>query len=132
VWRAILDRVQGVRPALASVLQHAVPMELTPIRTVVGFESGAGFFAARASEPEALEILTREVRAHFGAPTQVVLDVSATPTSGLRTVASIDAERRSEELAKARAAVENHPLVQQAVRLFGATVRDVKLPSGGE
>ncbi len=105
-------------------------MELTPARTVVGFESGAGFFAARAGEPEALELLTREVRAHFGAPTQVVLDVSSTPTSGLRTVASIDAERRSEELAKARAAVENHPLVQQAVRLFGATVRDVKLPSG--
>ncbi|HTQ47798.1 MAG TPA: DNA polymerase III subunit gamma/tau [Polyangiaceae bacterium] len=132
VWRAILERVQVVRPALASVLQHAVPMELTRTRTVVGFESGASFFAARASEPEALEILTREVRAHFGAPTQVVLDVSATPTSGLRTVASIDAEKRSEELAKARAAVENHPLVQQAVRLFGATVRDVKLPSGGE
>jgi DNA polymerase-3 subunit gamma/tau len=130
VWRAILDRVHAVRPALASVLQHAIPMELTRVRTVVGFESGAGFFAARASEPDALEILTREVRAHFGAPTQVVLDVSATPTSGLRTVASIDAERRSEELAKARAAVENHPLVQQAVRLFGATVRDVKLPSG--
>jgi DNA polymerase-3 subunit gamma/tau len=130
VWREILDRVHAVRPALASVLQHAVPIELRPARTVVGFESGAGFFAARASEPDALEILTREVRAHFGAPTQVVLDVSATPTSGLRTVASIDAERRSEALAKARAAVENHPLVQQAVRLFGATVRDVKLPSG--
>jgi len=40
------------------------------------------------------------------------------------------ADRRSAELAKARAAVEGHPLVQEAVRLFGAQLRDVKLPSG--
>ena len=96
----------------------------------MGFESGSGFFAARASEPEALEALTRQVRAHFGAPTQVVLDVSATPTSGIRTVASVNAEHRSAELAKARAAIEAHPVVQGAIRLFGAQLRDVKLPSG--
>jgi hypothetical protein len=105
-------------------------MELSATRVVVGFEPSAGFFAARASEPEALEALTREIRGHFGAPTQVALDLSARPTPGVRTVASIDGERRSAELAKARAAVESHPLVQEAVRVFGATVRDVKLPSG--
>jgi len=26
--------------------------------------------------------------------------------------------------------VEGHPLVQEAIRLFGAQLRDVKLPSG--
>ena len=130
VWRAILDRLRAARPALASVLEHAAPLELGASRVVVGFEPSAGFFAARASEPEALEALTREIRAHFGAPTQVALDLSARPSAGVRTVASIDGERRSADLAKARAAIERHPLVQEAVRVFGATVRDVKLPSG--
>jgi hypothetical protein len=54
------------------------------------------------------------------------------PRGGVRTVASLDAEKaekRSAELAKARAAVENHPVVQEIVRLFGAQVREVKLPS---
>ena len=129
-WRAILDRLRAARPALASVLEHAAPLELGAARVVVGFEPSAGFFAARASEPEALEALTREIRAHFGAPTQVALDLSARPVPGVRTVAAIDGERRSAELAKARAAIESHPLVQEAVRVFGATVRDVKLPSG--
>jgi hypothetical protein len=73
--------------------------------------------------------LTREVRAHFGGPTQVALDLSAKPSSSARTVASVDAERRSAELARARARVEQHPVVREAVRLFGAQVRDVKLPN---
>jgi len=131
VWRAILDRVRSARPSLASVLEHAVPLETTPSRLVVGFEAGAAFLAARASETEALELLTREVRAHFGRPTQVVLDLSVDRVKqGASTVASIDAERRSSEMAKARARIEAHPVVQEAVRLFGAHIRDVKLPSG--
>jgi DNA polymerase-3 subunit gamma/tau len=130
-WRAILDRVRSTRPALASVLEHAIPLEIGAARVVVGFEPSAAFLAARASEPESLETLTREVRGHYGAPTQVALDLAAKATSEARTVASLDAERRTAELAKARAAIEGHPLVQEVVRLFGAQVRDVKLPNGG-
>jgi hypothetical protein len=48
----------------------------------------------------------------------------------LLTVASVDAERRAADLAKARAAIEAHPVVQEAVRIFGAQVRDVRLPPG--
>jgi DNA polymerase-3 subunit gamma/tau len=128
VWRAILERLRVSRPALASVFEHAYPLETTASRLVVGFEPSASFLAARASEPEALEALTREVRAHFRAPTQVALDLSARPAAGLKTIATVDAEQRTAELAKARAAVESHPLVQEAVRLFGAQLRDVKLP----
>jgi DNA polymerase-3 subunit gamma/tau len=122
--------VRAARPALASVLEHAIPLEVDASRVVVGYEPSAAFLAARASEPESLETLTREVRAHFGAPTQVALDLSAKPSTQARTVASVDAERRSAELAKARARVEEHPVVREAIRLFGAQVRDVKLPNG--
>jgi DNA polymerase III subunit gamma/tau len=128
-WRAILDRVRARRPALASVLDHAIPMETAAARFVVGFEASAAFLGARASEPDALEELTRAVRAHFGAPTQVVLDLSARAAAGAKTIATLDSEKHAAELARARAAVESHPLVQEAVRLFGAQLRDVKLPA---
>jgi DNA polymerase-3 subunit gamma/tau len=129
-WRAILERLRATRPALASVFEHAIPLEVAAARTVLGFEPSAAFLAARASEPESLEALTREVRAHFGAATHVALDLSAKPVPGARTIASLDAEKRSADLADARARVEGHPIVQEAVRLFGAQVRDVKLPNG--
>ncbi len=97
---------------------------------MVGFEPTSGFQATRASEPDALEALTRAVRAHFNAPTQVVLELAAKPTNGARTIASLEAEQRTASLANARAAVEAHPVVQEVMRLFGAQLREVKLPGG--
>jgi hypothetical protein len=128
-WYAIVERLRLEQPPLASVVEHAIPIEVGATRVRLGFEATAGFLAGRASEPAALEALTRAIRAHFGAPTQVALELSAKPVPGIRTVASIEAERRSAELAKARAAVHDHPVVKEAIRLFGAQVRDVKLPS---
>ena len=74
------------------------------------------------------EVLRREVNAHFGAPTKVALDLSAHHGAGHATVASIDASLRRDELARARLAVAEHPLVKQAIALFGAELRDVRLP----
>jgi DNA polymerase-3 subunit gamma/tau len=127
-WRAIVERVRAARPPLASVLEHAIPIEIGAARVTIGFDSSAAFLAVRAGEPDALEVLTREVRGHFDAPTEVELRTSTQPSNGVRTVAAIDADRRAADLAKARDAVERHPLVQEAIRLFGAQLRDVRLP----
>ncbi|MGH7272095.1 MAG: hypothetical protein ACREJ3_16820, partial [Polyangiaceae bacterium] len=97
-------------------------------RVVVGFDATAGFLAARASEPQALELLTRTIRAHFDAPTEVVLELSAKPAPGIRTVAEVEAERRDALTAEARAVIADHPIVKEAIRVFGAQLREVKLP----
>jgi DNA polymerase III subunit gamma/tau len=127
-WRAVITRLRETQAAFASFFEHALPLEITASRVVVGFEVNAAFQASRAAEPEAMEALTRAVRAHFGAPTQVLLEAVAKTGPATRTLASLEAERRSADLAAARAAVEAHPLVQEAIRVFGAPVCDVKLP----
>jgi DNA polymerase-3 subunit gamma/tau len=127
-WRAIVEAVRRVRPPLASVLEHALPLQVGPDALVVGFEASAAFLCARASEPEALDALTRAARSHFGRATRVEIDASARPAAKTRTLAAIAAEVRGAEVAKARAAVEGHPLVRDAIRLFDAQLRDVKLP----
>ena len=129
-WRTIVERVRKIRPPLAAVLEHAMPIEIGAATVVIGFDPSATFLAGRAGEPDALELLTREVRSHFGAPTRVEVRSSATLSHGVRTVAAIDADHRAADLTRARAAVENHPLVQEAIRLFGAQLRDVRLPTG--
>jgi DNA polymerase III subunit gamma/tau len=127
-WRTILERVRSARPGVASALEHAIPVEISAARVVVGFEQAAGFVAGRATDTEALEVLTREARAHFGPATQVAIDASAKSSNGARTIAAVDAERRSVEISQARAAIQTHPLVEEAIRLFGAKVLGVKLP----
>ena len=127
-WQAVIMQLRETQAPVASFFEYALPLEMTAARVLIGFEVAAAFQAARASEPEAVEALTRAVRAHFGAATQVVLEVASKGAPGVRTVASLDAERRSAELAAARAAVVAHPVVQEAMRVFGAALIDVKLP----
>jgi DNA polymerase-3 subunit gamma/tau len=129
-WQAIIAELRQAQAHFASFYEHALPLEVTPARVVVGFEATAAFQAAGASDPAALEALTRAIRAHFGTPTQVDLVLGAKAPPGLRTVAVLDAERRRADLASARAAVAAHPVVLEAIRVFGAQLRDVKLPSG--
>jgi DNA polymerase-3 subunit gamma/tau len=127
-WRAILARVREVKPPVASLLEHGVPLEVTAQRVLVGYPSDS-FEGAQASDPEAMELLSREARAHFGADTKVALDLSA---RGGTTVAAIDAAERKEQLAKARATATAHPLVQKAIALFGAELQGIRLPEGDD
>jgi DNA polymerase-3 subunit gamma/tau len=129
-WRAILERVRAAKPAVASVLEHALPLEVTRERVVFGFGPDDSFLAARAADPEALDLLTKTTRTHFGVPTVVELRTAAAAPSGVRTIAAINAALKEEDIAKARLAIEKHPLVEEAIRIFGAQLRDVKLPGG--
>jgi DNA polymerase-3 subunit gamma/tau len=129
VWRAVLDRVRAIRPDRASVLEHAVVLELGAARVSIGFEPNQAFLAARAGDQDALDTLTAAVRAHFAASTIVEIDGAVKAGSGGRTVASLDAERREADQRSARCAIEGHPLVKEVIRLFDARIKDVKLPS---
>jgi DNA polymerase-3 subunit gamma/tau len=129
-WRAVIDCVRSEDAALASTLEHAVVLELAPERIVIGFDSADGFLARRASDPAAVATLKRGASRHYGTNTEVLVERSLASADALPTIASIDAERRAAELARARAAVEKHPLVLEAARLFGARIREVKLPIG--
>jgi DNA polymerase-3 subunit gamma/tau len=129
-WRSVVERLRTEKAPLASIFDHAVPIQVGPERVVIAFDPTQVFVAQRAAQSEALEALTRAARAHFAAPTEVVLDLSARPVAGARTVAAMEAERRAAATAKARAAVQEHPVVKEVIRLFGAQVRDVKLPAG--
>jgi DNA polymerase III subunit gamma/tau len=133
-WRAILERVRAVRPPLASVLEHAVPLEVTAARVRLGFSEADAFQAEAAKEPEALELLTREVRGFFVAPTEVALELTHKPANGAAqgkapaSVFAIESEKKRADQAAARAAVAGHPLVEEALRLFGAELKDIRLP----
>jgi DNA polymerase III subunit gamma/tau len=84
-WRAIIARLRQTKAFYASFYEHALPLEVGPGRVVVGFAAEAAFQAESAREPEALEALTRAIRAHFNAPTQVVLEVGATAARSPRS-----------------------------------------------
>ncbi len=116
----------------SAILANALPLEVSAARVVLGYPPSQAFYADQAKDPEALEALTREVRAYFDAPTEVALDLSAHAPSGVATIASIDSAKRVAAVAAAKSAVEKHPLVAEAMRIFGAEIRDIKLPGDAD
>lgn len=130
-FRAFVTRVRGESPALAAVLEHSGPFEVSSTRLHLGYEKGA-FLAIQATLPENLLLLERAARAELGADVVVEIDVAADPASLPTSVASLDAEARRAAIERARGEVEQHPLVQRAIHLFEAELRDVRLPTSSD
>jgi len=126
LWRAILERVRRVRDDIAATLELAVPIAITRDRLILGFEHGS-FEDKRADQTDAQTVLTAEARAFFGTPLTVTFEVAARG-SKVASVAYLDAAKRKQAIADARAAVEKHDLVQAAIAIFDAELKDVKLP----
>ncbi len=124
-WRAILDAVRERNAGLASVLEHAVALEVSPHALRLAIEEGS-FYAERARDDQALDLLTRVVREHFRSSTEVSFSLlDAAKTSG-RTLYDKDEADRVEREQKARAALEQNKLVRAAVEVLGARVQHVK------
>ena len=94
---------------------------------MLGFEHDS-FEDARAEQTAAQDVLTEHARAFYGAPTSVVFEVAARG-SKVASVAYLDAAKKKQMQAEARAAVERHELVKKAISLFDAELRDIRLPA---
>jgi DNA polymerase-3 subunit gamma/tau len=126
-WRAIIALIKAHRPSVAASLELAVPIVVTKERLVVGFEHDS-FEDARAEQTAAQEVLTEHARAYFGAPTTITFEIAAAGAKATASVAYLDQAKRKQREAEARAAVANNELVKKVISLFGAELRDVKVP----
>jgi DNA polymerase-3 subunit gamma/tau len=122
----VIDAVRRQRPALASVLEHAVVLEMGSQRAVIGYDAANAFLFAQATEPGARQLLTAALRACFGRPVELVLDTVA-QRAGTVSVAQIDSAERRARVDAARRAVAEHPLVTAAIELLGAELKDIRL-----
>jgi hypothetical protein len=131
VWRSILALVKQGHPAIAATLELAAPNTVSAERIVLGFEPNS-FEDGRAGESDARVVLADMARTFFGGPSpEVVFDVTARGAKGA-SVASLDAAKRRAAIVEARALVEKHPLVQKAIAIFDAELKDIRLPAQEE
>jgi DNA polymerase III subunit gamma/tau len=124
-WRAVIALIQQQRPALASVLEHAALIELTPERAVLGYEANS-FLVGQATEPAARELLAGALRSHFGGSPEVVFE-TLVRGAGVASLAQVETAERKARIEAARRLVAEHPLVTAAIELLGAELKDVRL-----
>ena len=124
-WRDIVARVRAEDASFGAMFDQASPVEVGKERLVIGYRPNS-FEGARATEGKAVEMLTRVTRTFFDAQTQVAVDVSSQMPHA--SLAQLENERRRIALEEAKARVRAHPIVAEAMRLFEAELRDVKVP----
>jgi DNA polymerase III subunit gamma/tau len=129
-WRAVLADVQQQNVSLGSILEHAVPLEISQEAVRLGFEQGS-FYETQIRDEGALDLLTRIVRSHFAHPTAVSFTLQAASSLPGATVYEIDQAERAARIQTERKQLESHPLVQAVVKQLGARVTDVKLAGSG-
>jgi len=128
-WRKIVDLVRLASPQVAAMLDLAVPTMVTKEKVVIGIEDES-FEQFRSEQTNARAILTSETRAFFASTTtEIVFEHAAKGSKVGGSISYLDAAKKKQAQIDARLAVENHELVQRAVMLFDAELKDVKLPA---
>jgi DNA polymerase-3 subunit gamma/tau len=122
-WRKIIDRLRPINPGLASVFGSATLLKVEPLEVRLGFSAVDAFLAEQAKDPGNLEMLTRETRAHFGAATVVSLELSRAKAPGATSLAAVELAEDEARIASLKAKVLAHPVVAEAVALFGGDVK---------
>ncbi len=125
-WQAVVARLAPDKPRVASIFEHAAPLVVEPGRVVLGLEAGS-FIAEQAKEADAQALLRQAATDHFGVPTDVELELGG-GHGKVQTLAAKHSAEQAARLAAAREVVATHPLVQDAIEVLGAELKDVRLP----
>jgi DNA polymerase-3 subunit gamma/tau len=126
-FRTIVEAIRRTRPHVASLLAHAYVIQIDEEKLRLGFEPGH-FAPSQLNDPHERAVIEREARAVLGTKVEITIESDVRPTSTSATLAAIDREKQDAERARARKDVEQHPMVKTVIELFGAEIREIKIP----
>lgn len=117
-WQDILNRIAEDHPALASNMTASTPLALS--ETVLNIEmSGSEFKLNMVQRDKSLKILNKICTAYFGRP------IRANVTA--RVVSAENNPKKKDEKNQRKNEAIRHPLIGEAIEIFGGKVVDVKL-----
>lgn len=125
-WERFVAFCIEKNPSIGSVLEHGSPLKLEPGVMEIGFPAGSYYLNA-AQDADSIREVTGLAREFCGSATTVKIK-SITPETGespqsLAEKKKCDQEQRLEGL---KQAVAEHPVINEALRLFGGTITDIR------
>jgi len=126
VWEEIVAALKQVRPALAAVLEHGVPLEISEERLKVAFREGS-FFGRQVQDGDAQKEIVNAAEKVLGkSPRLELLTVSDLENLGL-SIVQADSIKAEEAREKGIQRARNHPKVQEALSVFPEAKDNVKI-----
>lgn len=128
-WSGFVEYVRGKKPMLASLLEHAHPLSVSPNLMELGFPAGS-FQLGQLRDPVAVAELQVLAKGHFHVETGFKL-VSVTGETPVPP--SILGKKNSEhagKIEKLKKLAENHPAVVAALDIFGGEIGEIAETNG--
>ena len=125
-WERFVAFTVEKRPAIGSVLEHGSPLKLEPGLMEIGFPTGS-YYLTSAQDADSIKEIKELALEFSGAATTVrikpiIPETGASPQS-LAEKKKSDREQRIKTLKQEVAA---HPVINEALRLFGGTITDIR------
>jgi len=125
-WGRFVAFANDKEPLLGSVLEHGSPLRQERGLIEIGFPTGSYYLTA-AQDAEFIADAQKLAGEFTGADT--VIRVKAIETGSAEAPLSLAEKKKSDadrRLAELKQEVENHPVITEARRVFGATISDVR------
>jgi DNA polymerase-3 subunit gamma/tau len=130
-WAAFVEYARGKKPVLASLLEHAHPLTVSPTLLELGFPAGS-FQLSRLRDPDAVAELQGLAQGYFNGDAGVrfvsLTEEAAAPPSILEKKSLENAGR----MRKLKELAESHPLVVAALEIFGGEIGEVSETKEGK
>jgi DNA polymerase-3 subunit gamma/tau len=125
-WERFVAFVVEKRPAVGSVLEHGSPLKLESGLMEIGFPAGSYYLTSAQDADSIREI--KELAEEFRGADTVVKIRSITPETGAspRSLAEKKKSDREERVESLKQEVAAHPVINEALRLFGGTITDIR------
>jgi DNA polymerase-3 subunit gamma/tau len=125
-WERFVAYVVEKRPAVGSVLEHGSPLKLEPGQMEIGFPVGS-YYLTSAQDADSIKEIRELVQEFSGIATTVrikpIIPETGDSPQSLAEKKKCDREQRFEGLKQEVAA---HPVINEALRLFGGTITDIR------
>jgi len=125
-WERFVIFAVERRPAIGSIMEHGSPLKLEPGLMEIGFPSGS-YYLTSAQDGDSIKEIQMLAQEFSGTATavrikQIIPETGGAPQS-LAEKKKSDQELRIESLKQEVAA---HPVINEALRLFGGTITDIR------
>ncbi|MFC1654203.1 DNA polymerase III subunit gamma/tau [Myxococcota bacterium] len=126
-WQDLVAFVSKKKPSIGSVLNHARPLEVSPEQVRIALIPGS-FFADQMKNDRNKKDLQQICRDFFRANTKLVVETSGEEAGPTLSEAREQERKQTEDSIKKDSV--SHPSVQEAIRVFGAEVEQVRIKKG--
>jgi DNA polymerase-3 subunit gamma/tau len=114
------------RPAMGSVLEHGSPLKLEPGLMEIGFPTGS-YYLISAQDADSIQEI-QELALEFSGTATTVKIKPIIPETGDSPLSLAEKKKSDQEqrIKSLKQEVAEHPLINEALRLFGGTITDIR------